>query len=136
MLSNNGQPRHQLAAACSHAVSLQVNPLAKRVNSRLEFSFVYPDKRGRNVMRVVGLQSLQQTHTSVPAAHSSSTHMCKQLAKCYLLCYRTALVPVVYNRGAVHCWQWRICLKSASTVPAMHSACIFCALCQSLGEQP
>ncbi|KAL3146759.1 hypothetical protein ABBQ38_014743 [Trebouxia sp. C0009 RCD-2024] len=32
----------------------EVNPAAKRMNARLEFSFVYPDKRGRNVMRVVG----------------------------------------------------------------------------------
>ena len=34
---------------------VQVQPAAKRVNARLEFSFVYPDKRGRNVMRNVSL---------------------------------------------------------------------------------
>lgn len=33
---------------------MQVQPAAKRINARLEFSFVYPDKRGRNVMRPVG----------------------------------------------------------------------------------
>lgn len=32
---------------------MQVQPAAKRINARLEFSFVYPDKRGRNVMRLV-----------------------------------------------------------------------------------
>ena len=51
---NSGQLWHQMAATCSQAVLLQVNPAAKRMNARLEFSFVYPDKRGRNVMRVVG----------------------------------------------------------------------------------
>lgn len=64
-----------MAAACSLAVSLQVNPAAKRMNARLEFSFVYPDKRGRNVMRVVSLQSMYQTHTSLPAAHNTRTRM-------------------------------------------------------------
>lgn len=34
--------------------TLQVQPAAKRINARLEFAFVYPDKRGRNVMRMVG----------------------------------------------------------------------------------
>lgn len=32
----------------------EVQPAAKRINARLEFAFVYPDKRGRNVMRLVG----------------------------------------------------------------------------------
>lgn len=32
----------------------EVQPAAKRINARLEFAFVYPDKRGRNVMRPVG----------------------------------------------------------------------------------
>lgn len=32
----------------------EVQPAAKRINARLEFAFVYPDKRGRNVMRMVG----------------------------------------------------------------------------------
>ncbi|KAK9793716.1 hypothetical protein WJX73_008071 [Symbiochloris irregularis] len=29
-------------------------PQARRANARLEFAFVYPDRRGRNVMRQVG----------------------------------------------------------------------------------
>jgi len=32
----------------------EVNEAARRRESRLSFSFVYPDKRGRNVMRDVG----------------------------------------------------------------------------------
>mmetsp|Transcript_41336 Transcript_41336/g.60908 ORF Transcript_41336/g.60908 Transcript_41336/m.60908 type:complete len:138 (+) Transcript_41336:59-472(+) len=32
-----------------------VNPVARRRSARLSFSFVYPDKRGRNVMKQVGM---------------------------------------------------------------------------------
>lgn len=32
----------------------EVQPAARRSTARLEFALVYPDKRGRNVMRVVG----------------------------------------------------------------------------------
>lgn len=31
----------------------EVQPAARRSTARLEFALVYPDKRGRNVMRVV-----------------------------------------------------------------------------------
>ena len=33
---------------------VQVTPPAKRPHARLEFAFVYPDRKGRNVMRTVG----------------------------------------------------------------------------------
>lgn len=32
----------------------EVNPAARRREARLAFAFVYPDKRGRNVLREVG----------------------------------------------------------------------------------
>jgi len=32
----------------------EVNPAARRREARLSFAFVYPDKRGKNVMREVG----------------------------------------------------------------------------------
>ena len=86
---------NQMAPSCSHAVSLQVNPAAKRMNARLEFSFVYPDKRGRNVMRVVSLQSLHQTLTSLPSAHNTRTHVLKHIAKCSVLYYKSALFIMV-----------------------------------------
>ena len=47
----------------------QVNLAAKRLNARLEFSFVYPDKRGRNVMRVVWLSLLTYFSQSIGAVN-------------------------------------------------------------------
>lgn len=32
----------------------EVQPAARRVNARLDFALVYPDRKGRNVMRQVG----------------------------------------------------------------------------------
>lgn len=39
----------------------EVQPSARRPNARLNFAFVYPDRRGRNVMRPVG-----DVHSSRP----------------------------------------------------------------------
>ena len=36
------------------SMPVQVTPPAKRPHARLEFAFVYPDRKGRNVMRTVG----------------------------------------------------------------------------------
>ena len=46
---------------------MQVQPAAKRINARLEFAFVYPDKRGRNVMRLVGVVTLPDTQQFLSA---------------------------------------------------------------------
>ena len=32
----------------------EVQPAARRTTARLEFALIYPDKKGRNVMRVIG----------------------------------------------------------------------------------
>lgn len=39
----------------------EVQPAARRPNARLQFAFVYPDRRGRNVLRPVG-----DVHSSRP----------------------------------------------------------------------
>ncbi|CAL8464441.1 g3976 [Coccomyxa elongata] len=46
----------------------EVQPAARRSTARLEFALVYPDKRGRNVMRVVG-----GTHSTRPGPDDNKT---------------------------------------------------------------
>ena len=47
----------------------EVNPAARAKGSRLSFAFVYPDRRGRNVMRQVG-----GSHTAGCTLHSGTLH--------------------------------------------------------------
>lgn len=46
----------------------EVQPAARSPNARLSFAFIYPDRRGRNVMRVVG-----NVHSKRPGEDDNKT---------------------------------------------------------------
>ncbi|KXZ52953.1 hypothetical protein GPECTOR_8g327 [Gonium pectorale] len=46
----------------------EANPAARNRNARISFAFVYPDRRGRNVMRQVGV-----VHSTRPGDDDSKT---------------------------------------------------------------
>lgn len=61
-------------------------PAAKRQNARLEFALVYPDKKGRNVMRQVCYFGLQNTVTSLAPYACSEGHYStasKETSQCW-----------------------------------------------------
>lgn len=97
LLSHHGHLWHMMAACFPNAVCMQVNPAAKRMNARLEFSFVYPDKRGRNVMRVVGPPSLHHTPCiCVSSLQRKPAHVHTTLSLCAKSCcflLRMLLLP-------------------------------------------
>ena len=46
----------------------EVQPAARRTTARLEFALIYPDKKGRNVLRVIG-----GTHSTRPGPDDIKT---------------------------------------------------------------
>lgn len=56
----------------------EVQPAARRPMARLSFAFVYPDRRGRNVMRQVGAASCQRTN---PPPTALNTYLCARLLR-------------------------------------------------------
>lgn len=75
---------------------MQVQPAAKRINARLEFSFVYPDKRGRNVMRPVGTSQTPAFVILQPACPVVSWALMS------IVCPDTCEICVGLNRSHVH----------------------------------
>lgn len=55
----------------------EVQPAARRSTARLDFALVYPDKRGRNVMRVVRAPGFAAAH-----AHHRQQPECMRGASC------------------------------------------------------
>ena len=57
----------------------EVHPQARRPTARLDFAFVYPDRKGRNVMRSVGLIGLHITKQVLWPEQQSDRALCLQV---------------------------------------------------------
>ena len=55
----------------------EVHPQARRPTARLDFAFVYPDRKGRNVMRSVGTTCCYSSHTECILSRFSPMVMCR-----------------------------------------------------------
>lgn len=72
----------------------EVQPAARRTTARLEFALIYPDKKGRNVMRVIG-----GAHSTRPGPDDIKTlkQLNFQVRCCVWCCYAPLLVVTVHS---------------------------------------
>ena len=100
----------------------EVQPAARRTTARLEFALIYPDKKGRNVMRVIGgahssrpgpddIKTLKQLNFQVCGATSLKSLLLAP-ARSLSLSHKFLLIP---RQEGAHCdaCDWRRALTAA-----------------------
>ncbi len=97
----------------------EVQPAARRTTARLEFALIYPDKKGRNVLRVIG-----GVHSTRPGPDDIKT--LKQLNFQVWLKHHTVLQCLALYIQAIESVQWPLVMRMQFMSPMrpLHWCCM------------